>query len=122
LKEEKNMKIIIITHDMSLIPNLVDRVIIMYAGQAVEISDVKTVFEKPLHPYTQALIQSIPSISSSEKSIKFIKGDPPNLTEIGEGCRFIDRCPHAFRDCKNDPPDILIGNNLVKCWLYKNNH
>ena len=119
LREEKNMKIIVITHDMSLIPNLVDRVIIMYAGQAVEISDVKTVFEKPLHPYTQALIQSIPNIRSSEKSIKFIKGDPPNLTEIGEGCRFIDRCPHAFGDCKNDPPDILIGNNLVKCWLYK---
>lgn len=119
LREEKNMKLIVITHDMSLIPNLVDRVIIMYAGQAVEISDVKTVFEKPLHPYTQALIQSIPNIRSSEKSIKFIKGDPPNLTEIGEGCRFIDRCPHAFGDCKNDPPDILIGNNLVKCWLYK---
>ncbi|TVP40237.1 ABC transporter ATP-binding protein [Candidatus Nitrosocosmicus arcticus] len=119
LREEKNMKIIVITHDMSLIPNLVDRVIIMYAGQAVEISDVKTVFEKPLHPYTQALIQSIPNIRSSEKSIKFIKGDPPNLSEIGEGCRFIDRCPHAFEDCKNDPPDILIGNNLVKCWLYK---
>ncbi len=120
LKQEKNMKIIIITHDMSLIPNLVDSVIIMYAGQAIEISDVKTVFEKPLHPYTQALIQSIPHIRSSEKSIKFIKGDPPNLTEIGEGCRFIDRCPHAFEDCKNDPPDIQVGNNLVKCWLYKN--
>ena len=104
LKEEKNMKIIVITHDMSLIPNLVDRVIIMYAGQAVEISDVKTVFEKPLHPYTQALIQSIPHIRSSEKSIKFIKGDPPNLTEIGEGCRFMDRCPRAFGECKKDPP------------------
>ena len=122
LIEEKNMKIIIITHDMSLIPNLVDRVIIMYAGQAVEISDIRTVFEKPLHPYTQALIQSIPHIRSSEKSIKFIRGDPPNLTEIGEGCRFIDRCPHAFGDCKNDPPDILVGNNLVKCWLYKDNN
>jgi peptide/nickel transport system ATP-binding protein len=122
LIEEKNMKIIIITHDMSLIPNLVDRVIIMYAGQAVEISDIKTVFEKPLHPYTQALIQSIPHIRSSEKSIKLIRGDPPNLTEIGEGCRFIDRCPHAFGDCKNDPPDILVGNNLVKCWLYKDNN
>jgi peptide/nickel transport system ATP-binding protein len=121
LKEEKNMKIIVITHDMSLIPNLVDRVIIMYAGQAVEISDVKTVFEKPLHPYTQALIQSIPHIRSSEKSIKFIRGDPPKLTEIGEGCRFMDRCPRAFGECKKDPPDILVGNNLVKCWLYKNN-
>ena len=121
LIEEKNMKIIIITHDMSLIPNLVDRVIIMYAGQAVEISDIRTVFEKPLHPYTQALIQSIPHIRSSEKSIKFIRGDPPNLMEIGGGCRFIDRCPHAFGDCKNDPPDIPVGNNLVKCWLYKKN-
>jgi peptide/nickel transport system ATP-binding protein len=120
LKEEKNMKIIVITHDMSLIPNLVDRVIIMYAGQAVEISDVKTVFEKPLHPYTQALIQSIPHIRSSEKSIKFIRGDPPKLTEIREGCRFMDRCPRAFGECKKDPPDILVGNNLVKCWLYKN--
>ena len=122
LIEEKNMKIIIITHDMSLIPNLVDRVIIMYAGQAVEISDIRTVFEKPLHPYTQALIQSIPHIESSEKSIKFIRGDPPNLIEIGEGCRFIDRCPHAFGDCKNDPPDIQVGNNMVKCWLYKDNN
>jgi len=121
LIEEKNMKIIVITHDMSLIPNLVDKVIIMYAGQAVEISDIKTVFEKPLHPYTQALIQSIPHIRSSEKSIKFIRGDPPKLTEIGRGCRFIDRCPSAFGDCKNDPPDIQVGNNLVKCWLYKNN-
>ena len=96
LIEEKNMKIIVITHDMSLIPNLVDKVIIMYAGQAVEISDIRTVFEKPLHPYTQALIQSIPHIRSSEKSIKFIRGDPPNLTEIGEGCRFIDRCPQCI--------------------------
>jgi len=121
LKEEKNMKIIVISHDMSLIPNLVERVIIMYAGQAVEISDVKTVFEKPLHPYTQALIQSIPHIRSSEKSIQFIRGDPPKLTEMGEGCRFKDRCPRAFEDCKRDPPDILVGNNLVKCWLYKNN-
>jgi peptide/nickel transport system ATP-binding protein len=122
LIEEKNMKIIIITHDMSLIPNLVDRVIIMYAGQAVEISDIRTVFEKPLHPYTQALIQSIPHIRSSEKSIKFIRGDPPNLREIGIGCRFRDRCPSAYGDCKNDPPDILVGNNLVKCWLYKDNN
>src|SRR6188472_3716491 len=122
LIDEKNMKIIVITHDMSLIPNLVDKVIIMYAGQAVEISDIKTVFEKPLHPYTQALIQSIPHIRSSEKSIKFIRGNPPNLIEIEGGCRFMDRCPHAFGDCKNDPPDILVVNNLVKCWLYKNNN
>lgn len=119
LKDENKMKIIIITHDISLIPNLVDRVIIMYAGQAVEISDIKTAFQKPLHPYTQALIESIPNIKSTEKTIKFIKGNPPNLLKIEKGCRFRDRCPEAFDDCKNDPPNIYLGDNMVKCWLYK---
>lgn len=119
LKKDAKMRIIIITHDISLIPNLVDKVIIMYAGQAVEISDVKTAFESPLHPYTQALIQSIPKINSSEKNIRYINGNPPNLNKIVPGCRFKDRCPKAFADCEIDPPLIQINENYVKCWLYK---
>lgn len=122
LKKDVNMRIIIITHDISLIPNLVDKVIIMYAGQAVEISDVKTVFESPLHPYTQALIQSIPKINSSEKNIRYIKGNPPNLANIIPGCRFKDRCPKAFAECENDPPLIQVKGNQVKCWLYKQHY
>lgn len=119
LKDDKKMKIIIITHDLSIISGLVDKMIIMYAGQAVEISDTKTIFQNPLHPYTQALIQSLPKLNSTTKSIKFIKGDPPNLLKIGNGCRFKDRCPKAFDKCNKDPPIILKGNDLVKCWLYK---
>ncbi len=118
LKRDNRMRIVIITHDMSLIPNLVDTLIIMYAGQAVEISDTKSAFEKPLHPYTQALIQSIPKINSTKKSIQFIKGNPPNLATIGEGCRFRDRCPKAFDKCSRDPPEIYVDKNMVKCWLY----
>ena len=119
LKRDNKMKIIIITHDMSLIPNLVDKLIIMYAGQAVEISDVSSVFEKPLHPYTQALIQSIPKINSTEKNIRFIKGNPPELGTVVKGCRFKDRCPKAFDKCDLDPPEFYIEKNMVKCWLYE---
>jgi peptide/nickel transport system ATP-binding protein len=119
LKKDANMRILIITHDISLIPTLVDKVIIMYAGQAVEISDVKTAFESPLHPYTQALIKSIPQINSSEKNFHYIKGNPPNLANIISGCRFKDRCPKAFTDCENEPPLIEVNGNHVKCWLYK---
>ncbi len=118
MKDTKKMKIIIITHDLSLIPSLVDRVMIMYAGQAVEISDIKTILGNPLHPYTQALIKSIPHINSAKKPIQFILGNTPNLLNIKKGCRFRDRCPYAFGMCENDPPDIHIEGNIVKCWLY----
>jgi peptide/nickel transport system ATP-binding protein len=120
MKDSKKMKIVLITHDLSLIPNVVERVIIMYAGQAVETSDTKTIFSSPLHPYTQALIKSIPSIKSTRKTIQFIPGDQPNLLNIKEGCRFRDRCPHALDICESDPPDIIIEGNQVKCWLYDN--
>ncbi|HEX5904565.1 MAG TPA: ABC transporter ATP-binding protein [Candidatus Nitrosocosmicus sp.] len=119
LKKENKMRIILITHDMSLIPNLVDKLVIMYAGQAVEISDATSVFEKPLHPYTQALIQSIPKINSSGKNIRFIKGNPPDLATVGEGCRFRDRCPKAFDKCTLDPPEFHVDKNMVRCWLYQ---
>jgi len=119
-KDSKKMKIILITHDLSLIPNVAERVIIMYAGQAVEISDTKTIFNNPLHPYTQALIKSIPNLKSTKKTIQFIAGDQPNLSNIKPGCRFKDRCPQAMDICENDPPNITIDENQVKCWLYDN--
>jgi peptide/nickel transport system ATP-binding protein len=120
-KNSKKMKIILITHDLSLIPNVAERVIIMYAGQAVEISDTKTIFNNPLHPYTQALIKSIPNMKSTKKTIQFIAGDQPNLLNIKQGCRFKNRCPQAMDVCENDPPNITIDENQVKCWLYDNN-
>jgi peptide/nickel transport system ATP-binding protein len=119
MKNTNKMKIILITHDLSLIPNVVDKVIIMYAGEAVEISDIKTIINRPLHPYTQALIKSIPNITSTSKNtIQFITGESPNLLDTKQGCRFRDRCPQALDICKNTPPDIKVEGNQVKCWLY----
>lgn len=118
LKNLKQMSILLITHDLSLIPKFADKVIIMYAGQEVEISDTKTIFDNPLHPYTQALIQSIPVLDSTNKTMKFIPGNPPDLLNLKGGCRYQDRCPKAFELCKKEPPNIKIGSNTVKCWLY----
>ncbi|MGN6559725.1 MAG: ABC transporter ATP-binding protein [Candidatus Nitrosocosmicus sp.] len=123
MKNTKKMKIILITHDLSLIPNLADKVIIMYAGQAVEISDINTILNNPLHPYTQALIKSIPKINDiKKKSINFISGESPNLLNLKVGCRFKDRCSQAINICQKTPPNIRIGNNQVKCWLYDNEY
>jgi len=119
MKNTKKMKIILITHDLSLIPNIADKVVIMYAGQAVEISDTKTIFTKPLHPYTQALIKSIPNLKNTDrKTFNFITGESPNLLNIISGCRFRDRCSQADDICRFDPPDIEIEGNKVKCWIY----
>ena len=119
MKNTKKMKIILITHDLSLIPNIADKVVIMYAGQAVEISDTKTIFTKPLHPYTQALIKSIPNLKNTDrKTFNFITGESPNLLNIISGCRFRDRCSQAVDICRYDPPDIEIEGNKVKCWIY----
>ena len=119
MKNTKKMKIILITHDLSLIPNIADKVVIMYAGQAVEISDTKTIFTKPLHPYTQALIKSIPNLKNTDrKTFNFITGESPNLLNIISGCRFRDRCSQAADICRFDPPDIEIEGNKVKCWIY----
>jgi peptide/nickel transport system ATP-binding protein len=123
MKKTKKMRIILITHDLSLIPNLADKVIIMYAGQAVEISDINTIFNNPLHPYTQALVKSIPRLNEPKKKlINFIAGESPNLLDIKQGCRFKDRCSKASDICYRTPPDIVIGNNQVKCWLYDNEY
>jgi len=119
MKNTKKMKIILITHDLSLIPNIADKVVIMYAGQAVEISDTKTIFTKPLHPYTQALIKSIPNIKNTDrKTFNFITGESPNLLNTISGCRFRERCSLASDICRCDPPDLEIEGNKVKCWIY----
>jgi peptide/nickel transport system ATP-binding protein len=119
MKNNKKMKIILITHDLSLIPNIADKVVIMYAGQAVEISDTKTIFTQPLHPYTQELIKSIPNIKNTDrKTFNFITGESPNLFNKISGCRFRDRCSLSKDICKINPPDIEIEGNKVKCWIY----
>jgi peptide/nickel transport system ATP-binding protein len=119
LKKERGMIIILITHDLAIISEIADRIGIMYAGQMVEFGNVADVYKNPKHPYTQALISSIPKLYSEERQIQFIKGSPPDMLNLPTGCRFYPRCPYAMDICKSDPPAFKIGDGYVLCWLYK---
>lgn len=118
LKKE-GMTIMLITHDLSIISEIADKVGIMYAGEIIEFGSAEQVYSKPKHPYTQALIAAIPRLRG-DKKIMYVKGNPPNLLNPLKGCRFYDRCPQAMDVCKQDPPLIKIKDGYVKCWLYSN--
>lgn len=118
LKKE-GMTIMLITHDLSIISEIADKVGIMYAGEIIEFGSAEQVYREPKHPYTQALIAAIPRLRG-DKKIMYVKGNPPNLLNPLKGCRFYDRCPQAMDVCKQDPPLIKIKDGYVKCWLYSN--
>jgi peptide/nickel transport system ATP-binding protein len=119
LKKEKGMTIILITHDMAVISEIADRIGIMYAGQIVEFGSALEIYRNPKHPYTQALISSIPKLHSDDRQIHYIKGNPPSMLNLGSGCRFYSRCPYAMNICKQDPPEIKTQTGYTLCWLYK---
>uniref|UniRef100_A0A7J3XWV2 ABC transporter ATP-binding protein n=1 Tax=Thermogladius calderae TaxID=1200300 RepID=A0A7J3XWV2_9CREN len=120
LQRELKMSIILITHDMSLIAEIADKVAIMYAGKIVEIGSSDRVFNNPLHPYTRALINSIPSLRKELKKLEFIPGVPPDLIQPPPGCRFHPRCKYAFEPCnKEEPPMVEVEpGHFVSCWLH----
>ena len=118
LKEEENMGVILITHDMAVVAENCDRVIVMYLGQMVEEASVTDIFEHPLHPYTVGLIQSIPQMTTdSEQELFMIKGSLPLLTQIKKGCRFASRCPYATDKCSEEEPELQKTgeNHSVRC-------
>jgi len=118
LKEQFDLSLIVITHDLSIIAELADRVAIMYAGKIVEISDVISMYHKPVHPYAFALIKSVPDIESAKtKKLYSIPGNPPNLINPPSGCRFHPRCPFAKPICKQEEPLIkeIDKGRLVAC-------
>jgi len=119
LQEEYKNTVVIVSHDMDVLGVLTDRISIMYAGKIVEIGDTEDIFRDPLHPYTRALIQSLPRIG--DKTYKSgIPGTPPDLKNPPSGCRFHPRCPYAKDICrKEEPPMIKIEERrFVACWLY----
>jgi oligopeptide/dipeptide ABC transporter ATP-binding protein len=117
LKKELGISFILITHDIATSSELADDVAVMYAGQIVEMSDAHRFFEKPLHPYSQKLMDSVPRLHS-EKEPDFIIGRPPSLINPPKGCRFADRCPARFEKCVEEPPEVEQDGRKVKCWLY----
>jgi len=117
LKKELGISFILITHDIATSSELADDVAVMYAGQIVEMSDAYRFFDKPLHPYSQKLMASVPRLHGT-KEPEFITGRPPSLINLPKGCRFADRCSSRFEKCVQDPPVIEKDNRKVKCWLY----
>ena len=116
--KKDGMSIMLISHDLAVISEVCEKIGIMYGGKMIEFGTSKEILESPKHPYTQALIQSIPKLYGTEKP-KYIPGSPPNLLEPKQGCRFIDRCPHVMEKCKQDPPKFKTDSGYVMCWLYE---
>ncbi|MBN2115206.1 MAG: ABC transporter ATP-binding protein [Anaerolineales bacterium] len=126
LRREMGTSVILITHDLGVVAEMAERVAVMYAGEIVEQTDVNTLFDQPLHPYTQGLIGSIPVLGEIKESLAVIPGSVPNLVNLPPGCRFAPRCQARFqygcKICAEVKPDLVEvkPGHLVRCWLYQN--
>jgi oligopeptide/dipeptide ABC transporter ATP-binding protein len=120
LRDAYGMALILITHDLSIVMERSDKIIIMYAGQMVEYAPSKDVYLNPEHPYAQGLLKSIPNIELADQKLEAIPGSPPDLLNPPAGCRFWPRCSYAFDRCsKEEPPLYQTGaEHLVRCFLY----
>lgn len=120
LREKVNTAIILITHDLGVVAEMVDNVLVMYAGKVVEYSPVKELFAAPKHPYTQGLLASVPVLGAVKEELDTIPGTVPSLHNLPPGCRFATRCPYRMERCDQEEPPLikLEGNRLVRCWLY----
>jgi oligopeptide/dipeptide ABC transporter ATP-binding protein len=120
LKQKINMSIMLITHDLGVVAEMADNVVVMYAGQVVEQGDVYTIFENPKHPYTEGLLKSMPSAEKRIGKLYAIEGVVPNPLNLPSGCRFAARCEYATALCYDEMPEIQkIGNEeAVRCWKY----
>ncbi len=120
LVKKAGIPMIYITHDIALAMHVADSITIMYAGQIVELSSKYDVFENPLHPYTKALLKSIPKVDSDVEELYVIEGDPPSPDNFPKGCRFHPRCPAAFDKCRSKMPEVTgVNGRLVRCHLYE---
>ena len=120
LQEKTGMSIIIITHDLGIVADMADEIIIMYAGEIVERGTARDIFYNQQHPYTWALLQSVPRIDSEDKSIlNTIEGNIPDMIKPPKGCGFCPRCPYAMEICAEEKPETvqLTENHSVSCWL-----
>ena len=118
LRERNRMAIMLITHDLGVVAEMADEVVVMYAGKVVERSDVRTVFGSPHHPYTQGLLLSIPRLDERVERLEVIKGTVPSPLNLPTGCLFKRRCPYRMRVCDVAPPyqEVMPGH-YSRCWL-----
>jgi len=119
LVEEVKASVLFITHDLAVIAQIADRIAVMYTGMVVEEGTAIDIFEKPLHPYTQALLASFPGKESINEPLKVIPGQVPNLTRIPQGCPFHPRCSYAKEECRTERPRMKeVSGHKVACVLY----
>ena len=118
LQEELDLALIFITHDFGIVAKNCDRVAVMYAGRIVEIGDVRDIFNDPSHPYTEALLSSVPKMEEDVERLYSIEGQPPTLHDLPPGCPFAPRCPHVMERCREEyPPKIQVGtDHFANCW------
>jgi len=114
--KKDGMSIMLITHDLAVLSEIADKIGIMYGGHMVEFGSSYEIYKNPKHPYTQGLLESIPTLKGTIP--KYIKGNPPSLLEPATRCRFIERCPLAIDKCKTVPPKFKTETGYVRCWLY----
>lgn len=121
LRDKLQISVILITHDLSVIAELCDKVAVMYAGKMVEFGDIFEIFEKPKHPYTQALLKSIPKMKGAKTRLAYIPGSVPDLTGPVPACRFYGRCPYGQKLCAEIEPRIeqVIRDHLVACHFWR---
>jgi oligopeptide/dipeptide ABC transporter ATP-binding protein len=125
LRRDMGTSVVLITHDLGVVAEMADRVAVMYAGEIVEQTDVISLFDEPLHPYTQGLIGSIPILGQIKEKLDVIPGSVPNLVNLPPGCRFAPRClarvNHALKICTVAKPDLeeVKPGHKVRCWLYQ---
>ncbi|ACL10718.1 oligopeptide/dipeptide ABC transporter, ATPase subunit [Desulfurococcus amylolyticus 1221n] len=119
LKKELGLSIILISHDLSLIAEIADKIAIMYGGEIIEYGPSEAIYNRPMHPYTIGLLGSIPRLHGELRDLTWIPGFPPDLANPPPGCRFMPRCPKAFNKCSEKPPLVEVEpGHYVKCWLY----
>jgi oligopeptide/dipeptide ABC transporter ATP-binding protein len=121
LKDDFNSSVILITHDLGVVADIADEIIVMYAGRVVERASKRDLFYDPQHPYTWGLLGSIPRLDRPRVSrLHSIDGSPPSLINLPQGCKFRPRCPHAFDKCLEEPEltnRVEVPGHLDRCWL-----
>jgi oligopeptide transport system ATP-binding protein len=122
LQQERNMGLILITHDMGVVADVANRISVMYAGKVVEEAPVYDIYARPAHPYTKALLESIPRLDMKGQELNVIRGLPPTLTAIPPGCPFNPRCRYARDVCRQDPPPpayAVAPGRTARCHFWE---
>ena len=120
LRKQYNLTIILITHNLGNVAQLADRITVMYGGTIAEVGPAQSIFDEPLHPYTQGLLASIPNIKLDQPELKTMPGSPPDLVDPPSGCVFHPRCPHVMDLCTKERPPVFARNgHRMSCWLYR---